>query len=317
MNKYLKILPRVYLITGVNNNWEYTDKFLKCAMSQDYENLEVVVVDDGSTDGTKEKIKKYYPEVTVLLGSGDLWWTGCMYDAVEYVQKHAKSTDFFLPMNNDCTFSPDYVSNIVKSASYFKNSIIGSVSISNRDKKTIVDSGAMLDWKRGRVYKAGLNNLTDVPKNLIYDSDVDTLSTRGTLFPVSIIKKIGNFDKKHLPHYVSDFEYTCRAKKHGYRLVVDYSSLVYNDNKRTGSSGPADRPISFGQLKKMLFGRKSQINIIDHFYFIYLCCPWYLQPINYLYLIAKLIYLSSFLTPFFPFRKPLVKLRALLLFNVK
>ncbi len=317
MNKASKKNPKVFLITGVNNNWIFTDKLLKCAMSQDYANLEIVVVDDGSTDGTKEKIKKYYPEVTVLYGNGDLWWTGCMYVAVEYVTKQAKSTDFFLTINNDCTFFPNYVSNIVTSAFSFKNSIIGSVSISSRDKKTIVDSGAMLDWKRGRVLKAGYRLINEVPKHHKYDDTVDTITTRGSLYPVYIVKKIGNFNKKHLPHYVSDFEYACRAKKHGYRLVVDYSSLVYNDNKRTGSSGPVDKSISFDQLKKILFGRKSQINIIDHSYFIYLCCPWYLQPINYLYLIAKLMYLSSFLTPFFPFRKPLVKLRSLLLFGVK
>jgi len=309
--------PKVYILSAVHNDLEDTKRLLTSIYKQTYENFEVCLVDDGSTDETDIYLNKYYPSVKVIKGNGKLWWTGCMYKALEYVSNNAKKEDFFLTINNDCTFLPDYLSNIVKEGILHENSVIGSVSISKNDGNRIVDSGALFNWKRGRVSKAGFNFIKDIPRNYKYDDGVDALSTRGTLFPVQIIKKIGNFDKKHFPHYISDFEYTSRAKKHGYKLIVSYSCLIYNDDRRTGFSGPSNKQISFSQLGKIMFDRKSRINIVDHFNFVYICCPWYLQPLNYFYLIAKFCYLVSFLPLFFPFRRPLVYLRKRLLFGVK
>lgn len=301
--------PKVFLITAVNNHWEFTKLFLKCANRQDYKNHEIIVVDDGSTDGTSEKIFKLYPKVRLLKGDGNLWWTGSLFIALEFVRNNCNKDDFFLTINNDCSFPSNYISNLVTSAQKFDKSIIGSVAVSRKNRKKIIDSGAKINWLRGSVLNADLINR--------YNFNIDALSTRGTIFPVSILNEVGNFDKDRLPHYVSDFEYTCRAKRNGYRLITDSKSIVVNDDTRTGTSGPMDKPISTRELYRILFDRKSQINIIDHFNFINLCCPWHLRPLNCFYLIAKLIYLASFLPLFFPMRRPIVKLRSLLINGVK
>ena len=39
----------------------------------------MIVVDDDSSDRTDEEVKANYPEMTVLQGDGNLWWTGAIF----------------------------------------------------------------------------------------------------------------------------------------------------------------------------------------------------------------------------------------------
>ena len=40
--------------------------------------FDVFLVDDGCTDGTSEEVKKHFPEVNIIQGSGELFWSGGM-----------------------------------------------------------------------------------------------------------------------------------------------------------------------------------------------------------------------------------------------
>jgi len=296
-----KASPTVYILTGVKDNWTYTNKFMKCVYKQTYRNIIPVIVDDGSKDGTSQKLIRYYKKVVILKGDGGLWWTGCMHKGINYVLETASDNDYVLTINNDCIFPSTYIEKIVNEARSHPNSIVGSVSLDLKDKKTIIDSGDNFSWWRGKIGRA--NN----------GDRIDALTTRGTLFQICTIKKVGNFDLKHFPHYMSDTEYTHRAKIFGFNLISSSRCIIFNDSQKTGILGPKNFPINLSQLKNILFDRKSKSNIIDHFFFIMLCCPWYIQPLNYLYLIGKLFYIIAFLKPIYPFRAPIVNLRKLIL----
>ena len=70
-------LIRVEIVTPVHNRKEITLQCLKSLSKINQEGLDVhiIVVDDGSTDGTSEAIESRYPEVEVIKGDGNLWYT--------------------------------------------------------------------------------------------------------------------------------------------------------------------------------------------------------------------------------------------------
>jgi GT2 family glycosyltransferase len=299
--------PIVYTICGVHNGLNYTKELLASIKKQSYPNIIIIFIDDGSTDGTSDFIKRNYPEIILLKGDGNLWWTGALYKGVKKVLSLASKDDFIFTVNNDCIFGRDLVLNLVKTSLGNHRAIVGSLIIDSNNVSKIIDAGVQIDWPKGKYISLLPKKITDLPKNKLFQENIDTLSTKGTLYPVEVFHKIGNFDKKHLPHYVSDYEFACRAKKAGFTLLLSYQARVYNDAGRTGFGETIPSEINFKQFRSLLFSRNSRINIVDHFWFTHLCCPLKYKPISYFRLLAKCLYLFIFIFPFNLIRNKLLK----------
>lgn len=74
----LKNKPLITIITVVLNNKKKLDKALKSILSQSYKNIELIVIDGGSTDGTKNTIKKYQKKIDYWVSEKD----DGIYDAI-------------------------------------------------------------------------------------------------------------------------------------------------------------------------------------------------------------------------------------------
>ena len=66
--------PLITIITVVLNNKKKLDKALKSILSQSYKNIELIVIDGGSTDGTINTIKKYQKKIN--------YWISEKYDGI-------------------------------------------------------------------------------------------------------------------------------------------------------------------------------------------------------------------------------------------
>ncbi len=289
-----EIKPTVFIITSTHNQLEDTRLLLNAVRKQIYRNLVMIIVDDGSVDNTKKFIMENYPEFTYLRGDGNLWWTGSIFLGVNHASKRSKSGDFILTINNDCTIEENYIELLIKVSQNNNRSIVGSLVIDNKDKESIIDAGVWLDWSKGEIISVGPKKVSGLPKGKRIQDKINTLSTKGTLYPVEVFGKIGNFDKLHLPHYASDYEFACRAKKEGFNLLLSYESKVYNDVSRTGMGEKLPLTPNIKEIFKLLFSRRSRINIVDHFWFITLSCPKKYRLQNYLRLIGKLLYLFKY-----------------------
>lgn len=299
--------PTVYIICGVHNGLNYTKDLLFSVKKQSYPYIKIIIINDGSTDGTRAYLKKNYPEIILLEGDGNLWWTGALYIGVRKALTIARKNDFILTINNDCILSVNLVSNLVATSKVYQRAIVGSLIIDKNNKTQIADAGVRIDWLRGKYISLPPKNTADLPKNKTVQDNIDTLSTKGTLYPIEVFRKIGNFDNKHLPHYISDYEFACRAKRNGFRLLLSFNARVYNDITRTGFGEKLQEKITLKEFWELLFSRKSRLNIVDQFWFMTLCCPKQYLLVNYFAIVLKIIFLLSYVPPFYLVRRLMKK----------
>lgn len=258
---------KIAIVFPVFNGLHYTQKCLDSVFSQlDKINtsiaiFEVVVVDDGSTDGSGDWIRNNFPQVHLLEGNGNLWWSGGINKAIEYGLSTLK-TDYFLWWNNDVIPEKNYFDNLASQLGNHKpDTIIGSKIFLAHQPDTIWSMGGLFDPRSG--YKSMIGALQK--DNDFFNKRVscDWLTGMGTVTHSSVYRKIGFIDEKRFPQYHGDSDFTFRAKKAGYSIVADPSLIIYNDTRNSGLKHDE----SFNRLFKSLFSIRSNYNLKKDFLF--------------------------------------------------
>lgn len=298
----------VYIIIPVFNRWSYTKRCLNSILKQDYKSIITIVVDDGSTDATSIQLKNKYPNVTVINGNGNWWWSRSMNEGIKHALDKSKKHDYVLEMNNDCFLPKSYVTQLIKSAKLRPRSVIGSICVRDEDPKIVVEAGVRIDWNTGLVYGVApaISNKLSYFQKMRFIDKIDALPGKGTLIPVTVFKKIGLINHKRLPHYIADYEFAIRASRAKYKLLVDTKSILKHHFEATGiSSTKTEGYFDYRRAVSIIFGRKSMNNVIDWINFLFLACPKNLLALNLYMTSWRMIYGA---TSFFPFNifRPLV-----------
>lgn len=215
-------MDTVHVLLPVHNRREVTLGFVRCLAAQSYPAIRLLLIDDGSSDGTEAAVRAAYPSVEVIRGTGAWWWAGCLQRALNRLADSAiGESDIILFANDDTTFAPDYVERAVQ----FLAGKQGCMLLSRyRDAATgrIEESGVYAD----------LRTLTF--REAEEPAAINCLSTRGLFVRWIDAKRIGGFHPILLPHYLSDYEYTMRALRRGLRCATTSEVWLTPDHLLTG-----------------------------------------------------------------------------------
>jgi GT2 family glycosyltransferase len=264
--------PRVFVVIAVHNRLDFTRACLASLAEQSHGALTIIVVDDGSTDGTSAMISNSFPNVEMLHGDGSLWWAGATNRGVSWALQRATDADFVLTMNNDTEVSPRYVESLIAAARRFPNALIGSLSVDIADPSHPLYWGTRTDWRAAK-------SCRDAPPSPPFDDSmtpdchtVDVLPGRGTLIPLHAFRTSGVFDAGRLPQYGADYEFAVRAHRAGYPLLVNRASVVRTHGEATGA-GPKLRKLSVRAFIVSYFSIRSPSCLRYQWRFARLCLP--------------------------------------------
>lgn len=265
----------IYVIIPVHNRVHLTEQCLLSLERQEFDDFEVIVIDDGSTDGTRDMIMSRFPRVRILEGDGNLWWAGAMNMGAEYVLKTAKQEDYILTLNDDTVVHRDFVQRLLVSASMHPRSIIGSICLSYEDETTVFEGAVYVNWLTAKYHypdtgKAYADVMRSRFTSRTFLQRSDFVSGRGTLIPVEAFRDVGLYNHADLPHHGADYEFSRRACLKGYELLIDYKAVLWG---HVEFSGIKSRNIKSGWLAllKSFFSFKSPNNLKYRLIFARLC----------------------------------------------
>jgi len=262
----------INVIIPVHNRIKYTVECINSLKKQDCSSkLKIFIVDDGSIDNTKKIINKKFPEIKIFKGNGSLFWGGAVNYGIKKVLKSAKKNDWILLVNNDVEFKYNAVSELIKKSKKYKRKVImGALTVSFQDKKTIIKSGTVVkSWFLNITSHQflGLNLKSLKDKKPI---KVDFLTGRCLLHPIEIFKKVKNYNSKIFPHYGADDEFSMRVKKFGYSSILCPTSIVY-----IKGFSERKKKINSKSFLFTFFSIKSSSNIINKFNLAFIAVPFY------------------------------------------
>ncbi len=250
----------IYILVPVHNRREITRRFIHCLEQQTYRDYQLVLIDDGSTDGTAEMVQQQIRSLTVIRGNGNWWWGGALHEGYKWLLAcNAASTDIVLIINDDTEFEQDFLEKALITLRNRPRTFLLSQCYS-RQSGQLLDAGVHVDWERFSFDQAS----TGKPVNCI--------STRGLFFRIGDFRAVGGFHPFLLPHYLSDYEFTIRAGRKGMALVSEPSVKVRLDESTTGYNTVENGPLLRGL--KNVFSKRSAINPITLSIFVALACPW-------------------------------------------
>lgn len=222
--------PRVVCILVNWNGWQDTIECLDALKEEDYPDLDVIVVDNGSSNDSVARIRNAHPDVLLLESPKNLGFAGGNNIGMRYALAHG--ADFIWLLNNDTKPAKDALSKLVfKALGDPKIGAVGSVCYyADRPSTVQVWAGATANMWMGYA-----KNYTEPQK----DESLDALYGASMLIARPALEQVGLLDEGFF-HYWEETEFSLRLRKAGWRLAAAPDSCILH---KVGASTDGYNPV--------------------------------------------------------------------------
>jgi len=246
-------MKKTTAILACHNRRERTVQCLTSLFAQDLSSyrvsLDVVVVDDGSTDGTAAEITRNFPNTHIIRASGDLFWAGAMALG-EREARRLFSPEFLLWLNDDVELDPGAL-----------GTLLAAHEVLAAEARPGIVVGAVRDPETQAISYSGVRRVDRHP--LHYEvvqpdgrlDEADTFNGNVVLVPRAVYEIVSGIDGS-FAHAQADFDYGLRARKGGFPIVV--APIAVGTCTRGGPDGTwHDRSLPVGRRWRLVFSRKG------------------------------------------------------------
>ena len=198
--------PEVSIITVNFNGKKFLENLFNSAMKLNYRNFEIIFVDNASTDGSVEYVKKNYPKVKVIENQDNLGFAIANNNAARI----AKGEYIFF-LNNDTKVHPDVIFELVKKIKEVPRIGIAGCRLMSYDGKKHFHTGIGID----------ILGYPVVLKKVFY------IEGSALMIKKELFAKLNGFDSQYFMFH-EDIDLAWRARLLGYNVVAFPLAIVYH-----------------------------------------------------------------------------------------
>jgi len=276
------MLPKVAIIILNWNGKEDTIECLESSKHITYPNYELLLVDNGSTDGSVECFRELYPGIEIIETGANLGFAEG--NNVGMRRAMDKGADYVLLLNNDTVVDPEFLEELVKVAEGDERIGIIGPKIYYYDRRDLIYyTGANINFwflhskgNKGKVDDGQFDNT----------KEIDAVSGCAILVKSYLLKNVGELDPEYFAYY-EEIDWCIRAKRAGYKVVYAPKAIVFH--KGAGSTGQSFNPtVAYYKTRNLiLFMRKNGrmrywLTFIPYFMLLFvvrsLRAIWHFQP---------------------------------------
>lgn len=251
---------KVELVIPVHNRRETTLQALKSLSKIDKKGLEVhiIIVDDGSTDGTSEAILRDFPEIQIIYGDGSLHYAAGTNRGI--IAALSKKPDYIVTMNDDAIYHDQFLQRLIKTAELNPHSIIGALLLLWNEPHLVFQIDFKWKTTAGGWKQSDYSTAFDFGNKAF---EVEGMAGNCVLFPVQAIEECGLMDEAKFPNGWGDIQYLVRMKKMGWKLLVEPKALVWCEPNTNPNSL---HKLKIGEIIQILFkNRRHPANLQRQF----------------------------------------------------
>lgn len=199
------------------NRWRDTVVCVESVRAQKFSSLEVLVVDNGSSDDSEVRLREQLPDTTVIQSGSNLGFGGgCNIGIRRAMQQGAK---YVWLLNNDATVSPETLGAMVAQAE--SDAGLGAVGAVIYDAN---GSQRVQCWGGGVV-----NTWLGRSRPNLGPGALDYLTGACLLLRVEALSRVGLFDEQRYFMYWEDVDLCFRLRRAGWGLAVASQTQVWHE----------------------------------------------------------------------------------------
>ncbi len=204
--------PRVSVIVPAWNDAETLPVCLASVFASTYRNLEVIVVDNDSRDGTQELLASQFPEVRVIRNSENLGFGRAVNQGTEVA-----AGEFLLWLNADAHLDPRWIETMIHAVAARPEVAMATSVVTYEDERDLVwSAGGWVDGLTGLSWDHGKGEHLE---DMLAASEVDYLTGCALLVRRSALSRAGGVDPNYFV-YFEDADLGLRLKALGLSSAI-------------------------------------------------------------------------------------------------
>jgi GT2 family glycosyltransferase len=224
----------VIVVLNLNKPAE-TRRCLESVFRLDYAPYEVVLIDNGSTDGSWEALRRDFPKAHAVRSDKNLGVAGGRNLGIEQAKRFPYAMLFFL--DNDAWMEPDSLRRMARAMSAGPEvGLVSPKSYRPGSPRVFASAGGhRINWYTGTIRTVGAGEEDrgqhDARQPL-------TCSGGCMLVRRGVIERIGGFDNAFNPYGWEDLDFSLRARREGFAVRLAPDAIVYHSGGKAGRGGP-------------------------------------------------------------------------------